>query len=122
MSLLNMFCAICQKAGDIRWLSRGVSSHWLVTLVSLLSLFPRVVPFRRPELGVYCVGVHLLIAFPVSILHPCKILESNRITCYPTHKQGSTTDHLELLTLLFRGCVTYQKGPLPPAYRFHRGI
>ena len=56
------------------------SSHWLITPVSLLSLFPLVVPLRRPELGGYTVGVHLfLIAFPVkSILHPCKILELNQ--------------------------------------------
>ena len=44
-----------------------------VAPVSLLSLFPQVVPFCRPELGVYCVGVHFLIASSVSILHPCKI-------------------------------------------------
>ena len=104
MSLLNMFCAICQKAGDKGGYPGVCSSHWLVrTPVFLLSLFPRVVPFRRPELGVYCVGVHLLIRISctrvkssnriesclmsgvlgvhrlICILHPSKILESNRL-------------------------------------------
>ena len=45
-----------------------------------LSFFPQLVPFQRPELGIYCVGVHLLIAFPISILQPCvKSLDCNLI-------------------------------------------
>ena len=73
--LFTCYYRICSVLSARRQVIKVViqvcSSHWLVTPVPLLSLFPRVVPFRRPELGVYCVGVHLLIR--ISSKHPAPV-------------------------------------------------
>ena len=51
-----MFCASYLPVGRLYKMVVPVcSSHRLVTPVSLLSLFRRAVPLRRPELEIYCV-------------------------------------------------------------------